>query len=278
MYEKTRGKEMNTDQEENLDLLDLESEGSDSLPEAAPFSSPRPKRPWLLMGLGLAIIALASWIIIAHVVDDSGTTVSVDLDTPTTSVNLPPAPMPDLRVPPKPVDVVPQPMERPQPVPMERPVPMEQPQPVPQPKPVDVKPVEPEIAPVRVVPDRQNVTFNPDRAESKPVEKPVAVQQPKPQKKITPSVTKPKKTVAATNGGVYVQFGSYSTRELAQAAEHKIRAAHQNLFTGKQFVILAAEVNGKTTYRLRVAFTSTNDANGFCRNAKSDGLDCYVTK
>ena len=62
------------------------------------------------------------------------------------------------------------------------------------------------------------------------------------------------------------------------AAEHKIRDAHKNLFNDKQFVILAAEVNGKTTYRLRIAFNSAVDANGFCRNAKSDGLDCYVTK
>ena len=66
--------------------------------------------------------------------------------------------------------------------------------------------------------------------------------------------------------------------DLAAAAERKMRASHQSLFSGKQFVILAAEVKGKTTYRLRVAFNSSNDANGFCRNAKSDGLDCDVTK
>lgn len=269
---------MNKNQDDtNLDLLDLEpDEQGDVLPEAAPFSSPRPKRPWLLMGLGLAIIALATWIIIAHVVDDSGTTVSVDLGNPVVSVDMPPAPVADLNVPPKPVDVMPQPMP-----PVERPMPVERPQQMPPAQmPVEAKPVEPAVAPVRVVPDRRDVTFDPDRAESRPVAKPVEkpVAQPKPQRKITPPVTKPKPTVSATNGGVYVQFGSYSTRELAQAAEHKIRAAHQSLFSGKQFVILAAEVKGKTTYRLRVAFTSTNDANGFCRNAKSDGLDCYVTK
>ena len=82
----------------------------------------------------------------------------------------------------------------------------------------------------------------------------------------------------ATNGGVYVQFGSYGTRAAAQSAEQKLRASHSSLFSGKQFVILAAQVKGQTTYRLRVAFQNANDANGFCRNAKSDGLDCYVTK
>ena len=36
--------------------------------------------------------------------------------------------------------------------------------------------------------------------------------------------------------------------------------------------------DGKTTYRLRIAFKNASDANGFCRKAKSDGLDCYVAK
>ncbi|MBR4806461.1 MAG: SPOR domain-containing protein, partial [Alphaproteobacteria bacterium] len=65
----------------------------------------------------------------------------------------------------------------------------------------------------------------------------------------------------------------------AEAAEKKIRSGHPSLFSGKQFVILAAVLpNGQTTYRLRIAFSTSNDANGFCRNAKSDGLDCYVAK
>jgi len=257
-----------TDQEENLDLLDLEDNTeADVLPEATPFSAPRPKRPWLLMGLGLAVIALATWIIIARVGGDSGTVVSVDLDTPVVVADVPPAPDANLNVPPKPVDVAPMP---PQPVPQPVVVP------APAPKPVDVKPAEVDTRPIRVIEDRKEVVFNPDKPAPKPVAKP---QQPK---KITAPVNKPKASTtpvtAAKPGSVYVQFGSYSTRELAQAAEHKIRAAHQNLFSGKQFVILAAEVKGKTTYRLRVAFNSANDANGFCRNAKSDGLDCYVTK
>ena len=259
------------DQDENLDLLDLDENGDvDTLPEAAPFSVPRPKRPWLLMGLGVAIIVLATWIIIVRVGGDSGTTMSVDLDAPVISVDVPAKPIADLRVPPKPVDVVPQPAEAPKPIAA----------PKVEPKPVAVAPVVDENAgtPIRVVADRKDVTFDPDKVENKPVAKPQPKPAPvaKPVKKITPPAPKPVTT--ATNGSIYVQFGSYSTRELANAAEHKIRAAHQNLFNGKQFIILAAEVNGKTTYRLRVAFNSATDANGFCRNAKSDGLDCYVTK
>ena len=66
---------------------------------------------------------------------------------------------------------------------------------------------------------------------------------------------------------------------MAENAQRQMRNAHPSLFEGHQFVILAAQLkDGKTTYRLRVAFKTSNDANGFCRNAKSDGLDCYVAK
>lgn len=262
------------DKDENLDLLDLDDTADvDTLPEAAPFSVPRPRRPWLLMGLGLAIIVLATWIIIVRVGGDSGSTMSVNLEEPVVSVDVPSEPTADLRVPSKPVDVVPvQPMPEPRPE--------FKPEPRPEPKP-ESKPVIDENAgtPIRVIGDRKDVTFNPDTDDGRPAVAPQPTPKPttaKPVKKITPPANKP--VSRATNGSIYVQFGSYSTRELAQAAEHKIRSSHQSLFSGKQFVILAAEVNGKTTYRLRVAFNSGADANGFCRNAKSDGLDCYVTK
>lgn len=240
-------------QDENLDLLDLEDDNEvDTLPEATPFSAPRPKRPWLLMGLGLAIVVLATWIVIAHIGGDSSSSVNVDLDAPIEKVEVPAAPVADLNVPAKSTKV-------------------EQ-----QPKPVETKPVETDGTLVRVVQDRKEVTFNPD----KPVEKTAVKKIVSSPKKITAPTTA-KKTVApvATSAGnIYVQFGSYSTRALAQAAEQKIRNAHPSLFSGKQFVILAAEVKGQTIYRLRVPFHSASEANGFCRNAKSDGLDCYVAK
>lgn len=244
------------DQEENLDLLDLEQDNEvDALPEATPFSVPRPKKPWLLMGLGLAVIVMATWIIIAHVGGNSASVVTVDLDAPVVDVEPAPAPMPDLKVPPKPVEVA-KPEVKPQPAPAPKPVPV-------------AKPVENDGTPVRVVEDRKEVTFNPDKPSIKPAAKVAAKPAAKP-------ASKP--VAKAASGNIYVQFGSYSTRELAQAGERKIRAAHANLLSGKQFVILAAEVNGSTLYRLRIAFNSANEANGFCRNAKSDGLDCYVTK
>ena len=244
-------------QEENLDLLDLEDDSEvDSLPEATPFSAPRPKRPWLLMGLGLAIVVLATWIVIERVGGDSSSSVSVDLDAPVEKVEVPAAPVADLNVPDKPakVDVQPKTADK-----------------IETQKPTETKTVESDGTPVRVVADRKEVTFNPDKVTA---EKPVA------QKKITAPTTAKKATthVSTSTGNIYVQFGSYSTRELAKAAEQKIRNGHPSLFSGKQFVILAAEVKGQTIYRLRVPFHNASEANGFCRNAKSDGLDCYVAK
>ena len=245
------------DKEENLDLLDLEDSNEvDALPEAAPFSSARPKKPWLLMGLGVAIIVLATWIIVAKIGSDSGTSVSVDLDAPVENVDKVSAPVADLNVPEKKADGA------------QKPVVVEQPKA--EPKPEEVKPVETDGTPVRVVSDRKEVTFNPD----KPVQQKKTTTA-KPATKATKPAPKP---VATSAGSIYVQFGSYGTRAAAQAAEQKMRASHSNLFNGKQFVILAAQVKGQTTYRLRIAFQNANDANGFCRNAKSDGLDCYVTK
>lgn len=252
------------DKEESLDLLDLEeTDEVDALPEATPFSSPRPKKPWLLMGLGVAIIVLATWIIVAKIGGDSGTSVNIDLDVPSETMDKPAEPVADLNVPAKPVEVAPQPVAA-------------QPEPVVE-RPAIMQPVAEVGNPVRVVQDRKEVTFNPDKATTttaKPaVKKTTTVAQAK------KTTTTTKQTVTTTsNGDIYVQFGSYSTRSAAQSAEQKMRATHGSLFNGKQFVILAAQVKGKTTYRLRIAFHSANEANGFCRNAKSDGLDCYVTK
>jgi cell division protein FtsN len=156
------------------------------------------------------------------------------------------------------------------------------PQPVVQPQPQPVATTA--GVPVRVVEERKEVKFNPV-AETKPVAKPkpeqaktVAKTASKPAAKpapkpVTQTVSKP------VVGAWYVQFGSYSTRALAESAQRQIQNAHKSLFQGHQFVILAAQLkDGKTTYRLRIAFKSASDANGFCRNAKSDGLDCYVAK
>lgn len=253
---------MNDNLDDSLDLLDLEDEVSlDELPETSPFATPRPKKPWLLMGIGLLVIVLATYIIIRTIGSDSGSSIEIDLDTPDV-----------VSVDPTAVDVIDAGIVSVEPAAVVTPaVPVVQPKPAPV-KPAPVAKPEPVVAtpgvPVREINDRKAVTFNPDKAATtKPVAKPVA--KPKPE-------SKPK---VAAKANWYVQLGSYSTRAAAEAAQKKIVAQHSSLFAGKQPVILAAVLaNGTTTYRLRVGFATSAEANGFCRNAKSDGLDCYVAK
>ena len=279
---------MSDDKElELLDLNDADDTVDEGLPDAVPFVTPRPHRPWLLLAIGVAIIVLAVVIIVRVVSNNSSSSIEVDLGAPVMveerepEMIMPaPRPMPV----PQPAQVQPMPVQQ-MPVGDMRPAPVPQPvqvapQPVqvvqPAPQPVEVAPQPNQN--VRVIQDRQEVTFNPERATASP--KPIPA--PAPREVKTPTKPKPAPKPAAqkvANGGWYVQFGSYGTRAAAEAAEKKIRSGHQNLFAGKQFVILAAVLpNGTTTYRLRIAFASSGDANGFCRNAKSDGLDCYVAK
>lgn len=274
---------MNND--DNLELLDLnddDAETMDALPDATPFAAPRPKKPWLLLGVGVLVIVLATYIIIRVIGGDSSSSIEVDLDAPavivdgesTVPIDLKPAPMPvnvettgkaqKLVVPEK------QPAKRPvEPAVVQAPkTPQYAPQPVQQPAPVPKQVQQEKVGtPVRVVEDRKEVTFNPDKpVAQKPAAK-TATQKPVVKQQVAPK------------GSWYVQFGSYSTRALAESAQRKIQSEHQNLFSGKQFVILAAVLpNGTTTYRLRIAFSTSAEANGFCKNAKSDGLDCYVAK
>lgn len=271
---------MNTEDNTNLDLLDLDDDTSDSLPEAA-FASPRPRRPWLLLSVALIVIALATYIIVRTVGGNSSSSVEIDLDAEPEVV----------------VDggEIPQPM--PQPVPDANPQPLQVPvnevkvepqQPAPQPT-TAAQPTENDN--VRVIEDRREVVFNPNKVvketqpvmkvESKPKTESKPVAKPEAKKTAQKATAKPavKKVQTTSGAGWYVQFGSYSSRDAADAAGKKMRAEHSSLFAGKQFVVLASVLkDGRTTYRLRVAFSTSNDANGFCRNAKSDGLDCYVAK
>ncbi len=261
---------MNNDMDANLDLLDLEDDSTlDALPDAAPFAAPRPKKPWLLLGVGVLVIILATYVIIRTIGSDSRSSIEIDLDAPEIVAVAPAAP------------------ENPSPAPVPAPVvaPVEvvapapvQPAPAPAAQPSNATPG----VPVRVVADRADVTFKPDQVAPapKPTAKPAAKPATKkPATTAKPAAKKPAPKPQVARGSWYVQFGSYSTRELAEKAERQIRAGHQNLFAGKQFVILAAVLpNGTTTYRLRIAFADSAAAGGFCRNAKSDGVDCYVAK
>lgn len=262
---------MNTDN--SLDLLDLDDESSvDALPEAPAFAAPRPKKPWLLLTVGLAVIVLATYVIISVIGGESSSSIEVDLDAP--AVVIDGAVMPEMNVMPpvQPVQVQPKTVK------------VEEQKP--ESKPVVVESVG---TPVRVIEERKEVQFKPAQEskpaptvkEVKPVVKPATTSAAKSAVKTAKKAPAKTTTVTAkpATNSWYVQFGSYSSRALAESAQKKMMASHSSLFAGKQFVILAAQLkDGSTTYRLRVAFANSNDANGFCRNAKADGLDCYVAR
>lgn len=249
-------------EDKNLDLLDLEDDAGTlpDFPESDPFCHPRPKRPWLLFGLGILVVILATYIIISVIKSGDDDSVDISLDTPVVEQGADEAPANEFT---SGADrLILGADERPAVA-----------------APVVAAPSAPVAVgtPTRTVEARRNVTFNPDATP--------AVEAPKPRPIAKPEVAKPKpvqKSSAAkpVAGGWSVQFASLSTRTAAEKEADRMKRVHPGLFAGKEFVILAAQLaNGQTTYRVRVSgFKNSNDASGFCRNAKSDGLDCYVVK
>ncbi|MCL2338442.1 MAG: SPOR domain-containing protein [Proteobacteria bacterium] len=249
---------------EELELLDLDDDVElPELPSGNPLeTSPRPKRPWLLFLVAALVIALSAYLIIRVVAHRPDDTVDVNLN-PETTVTPPPAPT-----------VV---------------------APAPAPTPTPVQPVNIDAStgmPVRAVNDRPAAAFNPNAPTPVVAPKPrPAAPAPSPVKPATPAhaatapakpaTPKPSVPVSSTvSTGYMVQVGSYSTKDAALAGQKHLASSHPSLFAGRPFVVLAAVLpNGTTTYRLRVTgFATSADANGFCNNAKSDGVDCYVAK
>jgi cell division septation protein DedD len=241
-------------EDKNLDLLDLEDEdvALPELPEDDPFCTPRPKRPWLLFALGLAVVILATYIIVSVIRSGETDSMDISLDVPVTSSTEPTngasfADGADQLI----LGAAEESRSN--------------------------ASAENGVtgAPTRVVQDRAEVKFNPaatptvDAPKPRPIAKPQTV-KPKPVQK---SAARP------VAGGYSVQFASLSTRSAAEREAARIKRLHPGLLGNKEFVILAAEVNGATVYRVRLTgFKSAAEASGFCSNAKSDGLDCYVVK
>ncbi len=226
--------------EEKLDLLDLDDEiDLPELPEDGALACGRPRRPWFLFGAAVIVIILATYIIVRIVMHGTkNDSVEIDLNTPP----LPPATEQAATPPSPPASDFAAGADK-------------------------VIAGEAPVAgvPVRVVEERKDVVFKPDAPVAAPA-------------KVAPKI-EPPKPVTSLNNGFYVQFGSYATRSGAEVSQKKLQVSHAGLFSGHNFIIQEALLpNGKTTYRLRIGFTNSQDADGFCRNAKSDGLDCYVAR
>jgi cell division septation protein DedD len=237
----------------NLDLLDLEDENGvlPELPEANPFECQRPRRPLLLFALGVLVIVLATYIIVSVIRNQNEDDVDISLDIPvaeqTTSANAPDYVMPANKTDTDAADAA-------------------------------ATHDADQGAPSRTVGDRKIVEFNPNAAPKVEMPKPRPVSKPGPRRH--KPVAKPAAPHAAASGGWHVQFASLSTRSAAETSAARMKREHPSLLSGYQFVILAAELpNGATTYRVRIGgFGNSSEANNFCRNAQSDGLECYVTK
>lgn len=103
------------------------------------------------------------------------------------------------------------------------------------------------------------------KVEPKPVAKPAAAPAPKP----TPA------TAPAASGGSYkIQLGALSSDAEARALWSKITAKHGDVVKGSP-VIVKAEVNGKTYYRLRASgFASADAAKKACATLSGRGQAC----
>jgi cell division protein FtsN len=234
------------------EVLEFDDDTLPELPDDNPFDDMNAKkRPWLLIGVGAVAIILVAIVVLKLTVGgrDDSETIEIPIEQATNK------PANDLTVGNDFVDDAN--------------------------KIVAVTENKPTDMPERVVDNRKAVTFDPDkpvvqRPKPRPIAEPVKTEE----KPVTKPSVQTAQVVAPKKGVWAVQVGSFNARSAAESAQKRLWAQHKSLFAGRDFVILSAVLpNGSTTYRLRVVGFETNvQANGFCRNAQSDGVSCYVTK
>ncbi len=139
-----------------------------------------------------------------------------------------------------------------------------------------VQPKDSDGIPQRVVNDVKPVEFKPDAA---PV---VTKPKPLPTTTTTSATTTATSTVKAAtatiSGKWQVQLISLSSQKAVEQERARLQSKHPNLFSGKNLTITEKTLpGGKITYRLRVdGFAEQSSADAFCRQAKQNGIDCYV--
>ncbi len=95
--------------------------------------------------------------------------------------------------------------------------------------------------------------------------------------KTVPAKVEPKLEPTAGHGAAVVQFGAFSSAELASSEWTKLHAAYPSEMSGKGKLVESVERDGKTLFRGAVAgFASKADAVAFCARLKTDGKACIV--
>jgi cell division septation protein DedD len=84
----------------------------------------------------------------------------------------------------------------------------------------------------------------------------------------------------ATNavGGFSVQLSVMNSEDEARKQYQAFQRKYAGPLAGRSPLIRAAEVNGKTIYRVRVGPMSRDDATELCTKLKAAGGPCFVAK
>jgi hypothetical protein len=83
----------------------------------------------------------------------------------------------------------------------------------------------------------------------------------------------------AASGGYVVQLAAPSTEAAAHAEWTRRAKASPGLMASAEKLVIKADVNGKTVYRLRAgSFATSADADAFCGAIKASGGACFTAK
>jgi cell division septation protein DedD len=107
---------------------------------------------------------------------------------------------------------------------------------------------------------------------------PEAARKSDPRLAAAPSIMRePTETSAApTASGYSVQLGVRTTEREARQAFDQFQQRYAGDLSGFSPLILQAEINGKTAYRVRVGPMSRDDATSLCTRLKTSGGQCFV--
>lgn len=106
---------------------------------------------------------------------------------------------------------------------------------------------------------------------------PVAQQPQRTQRTAAASAPDPAETTNAA-GNFSVQLSVANSEETARVQFRELQRKFAGELAGRSPLIRAAEVNGKTIYRVRVGPMSKDDAGDLCTKLKSSGAACFVAR